>query len=412
MATPKIEETISGYHFLWEGAGITIGVSRVVVHNSDGRVTGELLIQSAGEDGQTITIVPQTSFTFSAPRTRQELIKILALKYPLISWAEIIDQLCYGVIDRARRGEPVQALWTSEDAPPPEWLLEPILLKGLPSVIFGEKAVAKSTMALVFYFCLLLPWQDNPLQLKVPKRSIQPLILDWETEADIIHHYAKRIQIGHQLGAIPILYRRCSLPLADDLERIQQHVTENKAEVVIIDSLGAAAGGELNNPEIGLRFFAALRRLKVTSLIIAQTNKDIKTKRKSIFGTVFFTYYARNVWELCKSELITEEEDIELAMFQRHFNIGKPYKPMSFHLHYNETGLTIERQPFDIKEFIAKVSAAQQILEYLLGVGKAKGMDIAKALNIPDGTVRPVLKQLRERGKVIKIEDEWAVLAK
>ncbi len=411
MSVPTIAETLSGYTFAWDDLNISIVASRVVVHNSDSRVTGELLIQSEDGNGKTINIFPQTSFNFSAARTRQEIVKGLLVKYAAYPWAEMIDQLCFGVQDRARQGEPVLELWTNKDAIKPEWLLEPILFKGLPTVIFGEKGVAKSTMALVFYFCLLLPWNDNPLELSGPAESVTPLLLDWETEPDIVHYYAKQIQEGHNLGPIPINYRRCTLPLADDLDQIQKAIERSKATVVIIDSLGQAAGGELAKPEQALRFFGALRKLKVSSLIIAQTSKDTESKQKSIFGSTFFTYYARNILELCRSDK-SGEDNLDIALFHRWCNVNRLHKELAFRIHYNEAGVTINRRPFDKQEFMEKLRTRDKVLGYLLKAGKGTATDIAKMTKVPLNTVSQTLKRLAEQGTVVKIGEEWAVLQK
>lgn len=373
------------------------------MHKSDDRVTGEILIQSVTDEGKPINIMPQTSFNFSAVRTRKEHVTNLAMKYPKLPWGEMIDQLCYAVQERARRGEPVLELWTSEEnIKPPEPLLEPILYKGLPTVIFGDKGVAKSTLALGLYFCLLLPWTANPLGLKAPDRCIQTLILDWETEGDIVQFYGKLIQEGHNLPAVPILYRRCGLPLADDLEQIQNHIMATKAEAIIIDSLGAAAGGELNKPEVALAFFTALRQLKVGSLIIAQNSKDMETKKKSIYGSTYFSYYARNIFELCKAETI-DENDIDIALFHRSINIGKPQRPMSFRLHYNETGLRFERQPFDIAEFMIKVSNSTKVLEALKH-GALPVEELAKACGIERSAAQVALTRLKAKGQILQTE--------
>ena len=408
MSNVLVSEKIGGYVFAWKDLGISITVSRLIVHKSDGRVTGEIVVQSVNDAGDMINIFPSTQLNFSSDRTRVGLAKNLSVKYKQFPWGEILDQLCDGVQERARKGEPVQELWTSaEGIKPPEPLLEPILYKGLPTVIYGDKGVHKSTLALAFYFCLVLPWHDNPLGLQAPDRSVKTLILDWETEGTITQYYGKKIQDGHGLPGLIVQHRRCHLPLADDLEQIWGHILDKKAEVIIIDSLAAAAGGELNKPEIALTFFSALRQLKTTSLLIAQNSKDPESQRKTIFGSVFFTYYARNILELCKSEA-TSEDVFDIALFHRWCNIGKLHKPMSFNLHYNETGLIIARQPFVAAEFITKLTNDQKILEFLKR-GALKPKEVAKATGISENYARVSLSRLKKKGLVIQIDDSWGL---
>lgn len=407
---PEITETPSGYILDWKDQHIKITTSRVHVHKSDGRVTGEIVI---GTDSPKLSpiLMPATQLNFSAERTRASHIKSLSEKYPQFDWASIVDQLAYYIQDLAREGEPVRELWTHEDVKPPEFLLEPFIFKGLPNVIYGEKGVNKSTLALVFYACLVLPWKDNPLELKLPDRSVNTLYLDWETEWDIIQYYAKRLQIGMGLPTFPVQYRRCALPLVDDLEQIQKHIVNTKAEVIIIDSLGAAAGGDLKTPEIALNFFTGLRRLKTSSLIIAQTSKDEDTKRKRIFGSVYFEYYARNIWEICKAEAISDEE-YDIALFHRSPNLSALLKPVGFHLHYNETGLSVERTSVDMKEFMTRITTRQRILEYLKGISGLKTTsEIMDALGINRNNADVTLNRLKKYNQVVKVGDGWGLKA-
>lgn len=399
MSKPQITEQPTGFLFEWP-EGIFIKVSRIDI-KKDGRVIGEILIQTNAE-GYSPILYPQSQLNFSASRTRTEIANNLTTKYPNWEWHQIIDQLCFNVQEMSRFGEPVQELWTHEEVAKPEYLLEPVLFKGLPTVIFGEKGVAKSTTALAIYTCLTLPWYDNPLGWGAPDRSVRTLLLDWEAEADIIKYYASKIQKGMNLPPFPVNYRRCSLPLADDLEQILKHKTDIGAEVIIIDSLGQAAGGELKSPEIALKFFTALRRLKTTSLIIGQTSKDEEGRRKRIFGSVYFEYYSRSIWELCKSEQISDDE-LDVALFHRSCNLTSLQRPMAFHLHHNDTGLTIERTPLDIAEFRTRVSASSQVYEALKS-GALSVDEIADKIDIAKDTIRVALTRLKKKERVVSLE--------
>lgn len=405
---PEVSEIINGYIFNWPDEHLSIKVSRLSVHK-DGRVTGEILITTDAEDFKSPILHPPTQINFTADRTRKELAKTLSEKYSdqQWDWIAIIDQLSFKIQELAREGEPVKEIWTYEDAPPLEYLLEPILIRGMPTVIFGEKGSTKSRLAIIVATCLLLPWHDNPLELVVPERSIKALILDWETEWDIVRYEVKRLQLGMSLPDFPVFYRRCNLPLADDIEQIQQHIEKVKAEVLIIDSLGAAAGGELNKPEIALNFFSALRRLKRTSLIIAQTSKSEEGK-KSIFGSTYFTYYARSIFELCKGEDIGGD-DIHVALFHRWCNISKTHQPIGFNFHFEDNWVTVEREPVSIREFLAKIGTQQQIME-LIKAGPLSTKEIMESLGISRANADKTLQRLRTKNKIVKVEDKWGLL--
>ena len=401
---PQVEKTLTGYTFTFD-EGVAVCVSRLRTH-TDGRITGAIKL-ILGKDKQE---EPEFSWNFTSAQTRKQLVNQLNEKFPDWQWLSIIDSLCRQVQELARAGEPVQELWTSDDITPPEYLLEPIMLEGLPTIIFGEKGVTKSYMALVFYICLLLPWTDNPLGLAVPDRSIKTVILDWELPGTIAQWNLKKLVEGMNLSPIPLYHRHCSQPLADDIEQIQRYISELGAEVVIIDSLGRAAGGDLrSNNENTNRFFEALDKLKVTSLIIGQTAKGTeKGKSKSIYGDVFFTYYARSIFELCKAENVGEDE-ASVALFHRYSNLSKIHMPMGFRFSFNGNYVKIGSEAVTYNEFLDKVNRQAQILEVLRD-GSKNTKEIMDALEMARGNTDVTLKRLRDKNKIVKLADNrWGL---
>jgi len=402
----KVTQTITGYRFHWVAEDLRINVSRVRIH-TDGRITGDIqLILGQKEE-------PSFGWNFSSSQTRKILTNSLKEKYPSFRWQEIIDELCRQVQKLTLTGEPVRELWTSEEIQAPQYLLEPILLKDLPTIIFGEKGVTKSNLALVFYIILTLPWSDNPLDLLAPDHPIKTVILDWELPGNIAQWNLKKLQEGMKLPPLPLYHRRCLSPLADDIETIQKYILEIKAEAVIIDSLGRAVGGELlKDTENINRFFMALDKLNVTPLILAQTSKegDAKgRKKKSIYGSTFFEYYARSIFELCKAESIGEDE-VSVALFHRSANLTRLQKPMGFRFSFNEKKTEIIREAVNYPEFLEKVNRQFQILELLKRM-PLKTDEIMEALEIKRGNADMTLKRLKDKQKVIKLEDgRWGLL--
>jgi len=405
MSIPNITESISGYTFRWDDLKLSLKISRLRIHN-DGRVTGEVLITTDSQNMYPI-LYPQTQLNFSSSTTRQHLINILKAQYPQWDWVQIIDQVSYKIQEMVKAGEPVQELWTHDEVKPPEFLLEPILIKGLPTVIFGEKGVLKSSLSLLFCVCLILPWHDNPLGLSVPTRSIKTLYLDWEADNEVIQWTTKKLQNGLDLPSFPIYYRRCALPLADDVEQIQNHIINTGAEVVVIDSLGAAAGGEeLGKSQPATSFYAALRRLNVTSLIIGQTSKDTEAKKKTIYGSTLFSYYARNIFELVKSE--EDSDEIDVALFHRSFNLGGLHKPIGFRMTFNDNEIKVESKPVSVREFFNKVSTQAKLLELLKG-GAMTVEEIIQELEIKRNNAHIVIHRLRERKQITKVGNKWGL---
>ena len=405
IEAPKVKELLTGYVFEWEKDKLEIVVKRLRSHQ-DGRVTGDItLILGKAKQEE-----PSFSFNFSSSQTRKQLVNSLNEKFADWVWLEYIDELCRQIQHLALAGEPVKELWTSEDMLPPEYLLEPILTKDLPTIIFGEKGVTKSNLSLICYILLTLPWSDNPLGITAPERSIKTVVLDWELPGTVAQWNLKKLVEGMELGAIPLYHRHCSMPLADDIEKIQQYLEELQAEVIIIDSLGRAAGGDLSkDTENANRFFIALDKLKTTSLILAQTSKDKESKTKSIYGSVFFTYYARSIFELCKSESIDENE-VNVALFHRYSNLSKLYKPIGFQFYFNGNKTRITSQPVTYGEFLDKVSYTRTLLEFLKDGAKSVSA-IGAELELSDRRTRTLLSQQKAKHRVINLGSGlWGLL--
>ncbi len=404
---PTIAEVIGGYRCVFEAEEIVINVSRVHVH-TDGKVTGEILL-STTKKGYAGGLYPPSSFNFSASRTRKELSNVLQEKYPEWNWSQLIDQLSYALIEMARIGEPVQELKTDSPVKPPQWLLRPLLFKGLPTIIFGEKAVAKSTLSMLLYLCLEMPnvRQFLDLGLETTNNPVKVLYCDWEVEADVAQWNARRLQVGMELTHLPVFYRRCHLPLADDIAQIQGHMNKLGAEALIIDSLGPAVGGDLKDAEQALHFTTALRQLKATPLIIGQTSKN-QDGKKSVYGSTFFEYYARNIFELRKVQ--DEDADtIDIALFNTYCNLGKRQPPLGFQFAFSDDSITVgKRDARTVPEFVDRMGCDIRILQ-LLKSGDRAPMEIAKEINESIHTTVGTLSRLVNKGLVTKVNGQYGL---
>ena len=335
MSKPSIAEITGGFLFTWEQEYLTIKVSRLHNHSS-GKVTGELLIQTTAPGYN--PHLHRATFNFSDSEPRRRLAKQLAENYtevdsenPLNGWKRILEQVCVYTLDNLRRGEPACTITSEDKIDQPRFLLDPIIPLGHPTIIFGEGGAAKSYLALLFAIATALPWEDNPLSLIPDTTRHKPFYLDWELSREAMTWRLKQLTLGHGLGYMEVGYRFCSLPLADDLDSIRDILAEAQTDFVIIDSLGLAAGGDLNSPESALRFFSALRQLHITSLIVAHTSKDFTTSRKSVFGSVFFRNSARSIEEV---KTIADGNKLNIGLFHDKANLNERHPPIGIRLDF------------------------------------------------------------------------------
>jgi len=395
MSKPDIQQTVSGYELTWP-EGIKISVSRLRVHNSDGRVTGEVLIRN-----KEATLYPQTQINFSADRTRNSLAKTLNERYEGHDWQAIIDQLSYHVQDKAREGEPVIELWTHEELKPPEYIVHPIIMKDQVNILFGPPESGKTQFAMLMCLIAMLPWYDNTLGLKVQKDRSNILWLDYEADRTSTLYNFTRIVRGADAEGISLNYRRCRMPLCDDIEAISNHVEQAKTDIVVIDSVAKAAGGDLDKSESPNRLFAALDLLNCTPLILAHTYKGEGAGKRTIYGSTFFTAYARSVWELRASQ---NGDEMTIGLWDNKANYRAKQAPMAFTLIYSDNDIRVSVQDIKtVEDFMAHLSTTSRIWNLLKDGPKSPTEIITALKDVHPGNIYTELGRMCSKNKIVKM---------
>lgn len=415
LPEPTITETAGGYIIEFGGL-VKINTLSIHQHN-DGHVTAEISVYAniQGKEGLQCLRKP-TLVNLSSDQTRSRLSHNLDDRYgkDQLDWYKIIEQFSDIVITEFRRGEPIkELLGIGEDGHPPEYILKPLIIKNYPNVIFGDPGAFKSAFSLVLTVLASLPWRDNSLGFEVPQDRQRCLYLDWETDRDTVNWVMSKLEKGMALPTFPLYYRRCSLPLSQDIERIKQAIAEIKADIVIIDSLGLASGDELNNTKTALDFFTAFRQLNTTGLILAHNAKNTTDgAKRSIYGNQYYTAQARNIWEVRKVQE-ADDDEIDIALFHRKAPpFDKLYPTLGFHIIFTKDTMKITTEkPSTIGEFAKAMSETTQIKKLLTEQGIMSIKDIATALGFTESNVRTNISRLKSKEIVTKIGDGYGMLA-
>jgi hypothetical protein len=358
-------------------------------------------------------LLPPTMVNLISASARASLIKQLqdsddSLRS--VPWQWIVTCITYKVLKNIRQGEPVEEIWPSEDSGlTPTYLLEPILYLNHPTVIFGDYGSLKSLLALVVAYVAQLPYADNPLGLTTSKESAISLFCDYEDDSLSFRKRWAAIQRGFGIEAMmPILYRRMATPVADSIESLGEIKRSENIGLLIVDSLGPAVGGNLNDPEPALRYYEALRKLGVTSLTLAHNSKDPLTKKRTIFGSVFFTNLARSVWEAKVEQEVGESEAI-MVLKHHKANLSKLHPPLSYKFTFTDNAITITKADLRDTELSAELPLPWQI-KNLLRRGSFTEDDIADQLNTSKATISRTLRRMKAKNQVLKLEDKtWAL---
>jgi len=397
MSIPKISGGSGFYRLEWEEEGIIITVSRIK-EKSDGTLTAEVEIAS------TKTPYPHLKLTrlnLLSSRARKNLAQDLEGEYP-IPWEPLLEQLAVYVTRREREGEPWLRLSSQGEVAPVEWLLRPLLVEGNPTVVVGPGGSGKS-YATLFVALLVATGKKIPGIRLEPQRAAPVLLLDWESESREVERRLRRLSKGMGLeDSVEVIYRRCALPLADDLEAIQAAVTEFEPGLIVVDSMGPAVGGDLLSAQDSTRFFAALRRLDVTVLIVAHTPKS----GNGVYGTVFHRNLARSVWE-ATAYTAAGENSVSLGLFHTKSNVSGLQPPIGLEFQFDgETG-PVRVFPRDVTEIpmvSEKAPVKDRILALLPRTGPLSISDVAKQLGISYDTAKKTLYCLEEQKKVVRLD--------
>lgn len=343
----------------------------------------------------------RTKLNLESSRTRSELAKDLTTRQKDIDWKKILEDLSDKTLEEFEKGEPVINVTSMDNVEELQYLIHPIIPLGKPTVLFGDPGSGKSQLSVVFLILTGLPWHDNPLHLGVkPNSKHIGLILDWEADEFDVRRQLKLLTQGMDLGYTELKYRRCALPLADDLESIRTHIEDTKADYIIIDSVSLAAGGDLNHMDCATNYFRALRQLNITSISLAHTSKDRENKSKTILGSVLFEAGARSVWEVRGQE---DDDCLDIAMFHRKSNDTKKSPPVGFRISYTDKGNLISwHDPTSVAEFVERMNTSQRVIE-LLKERPYDDREIVETLEITPGNWRVTKSRLRSKNIITEI---------
>lgn len=273
------------------------------------------------------------------------------------------------------------------------------LVVGYPNVFYAEGGKGKSMIALGLATCMAADRQFCNLYL--PSGPV--LYLDWELSQEDQARRAYKIARGLGLPAPPkgLLYAPPLDSLPNLADQVAEIIENEKPVVVVIDSLGPAAGGNPESAEETIPLFTAIRSLGVTSLILDHQSKmqeGQSYKAKTIFGSVYKFNLARSVLH---SEVVSNDPG-ELRLLIRHkkSNFGPLADDLALLMRFDHDSVRFEQiDPRTDPVFVAAKSVAENVLA-VLREGPATAEVLAERAKEDEKSVRNELTRLRKQGKV------------
>lgn len=397
MSQPTCAPQPDGLAFTWEDLPITILLTRI--RESSRGTTAELEAKQTNGTGKGRTLTHQT---LNLLTSKARLVKELEGRCPA-PWTSMLEQVCIMAMRELRKGEPIESLIPDERTDPAWFVLNPLLYEKNPTVLYGPGDSMKSFFAL--YCALLLCNGANGANLNVAPTPWRVLWLDWEMGVSDVRARVKLLQAGDpRLVQVPD-YRRCIRPLADEIADVKKVVTEGQYDVLVLDSLAMAAGGqELERADSAIRFNAALRDLHCTSLVIGHTPKpQPDQKERTLYGSVFFHNLCRVSWEV-------QREGETLGLYQRKNNLGRKHDPLGFSLCISDEAAHVAVADLMDEPILAEgMPLRDRLTAALVDKTGQTTKELALLLGSKEASIRTVLN--REKRRFNNIDGRWERIA-
>lgn len=386
MSQPTVETQADGLRFVWPDLPLTVTLSRIREGTHD--TTAELQALYSNGSGKSKTLTHQK---INLLTSKDRLAKELQKKHDA-PWLSMLEQVGVLALRQLRQGEPIESLLPDTQTDPAWFVLNPLLYEKNPTILYGPGDSMKSFLAL--YCALLLCNGASGANLSVAPTPWRVLWLDWEMGVHDVRSRVKLLQSGDpRLSVVPD-YRRCVRPLSDEIAEIKKVVSDGQYDVLILDSLAMAAGGqEIERADSAIRFNAALRDLQCTSLVIGHTPKpQPDQKERTLYGSVFFYNLCRVSWE------VQREGDV-IGLYQRKNNLGRKHEPLGFALSVDDTTATVsEANLMDEPELAKGLSIVERTASYLAEHPNRTVEQIAEALGLHEKSLQAKLSAAKKQG--------------
>ena len=419
---PNIFPMPGGFELRWSFTDLDISsyVTRITDKSTAEVAFYYATVEQIQDHKETLLLAPNR-VDFLAPNQKRNLVRQLQDightddYLAFCDWERKVNNIALAVMNTCRANIPAIEIGVNPDITlKPDYVVEPILYKDLSNIIFGDYASLKSLTSMVLAYIAELPYADNGLGLEpADQETTTPCLwLDYEGQNINFQKQWTGIQRGF-IGdlEVPILYKEMTVPLADAIANVREDMAENNIKMVVIDSLGPAAGGNLNDPEPAIRYHQALRTLGGTSLTLAHNAKDPNLDSKSIFGSVFFSNLARSIWQ-CKADKEPMSNYAIVALKQVKASLSQIHQPIGLAFEFDEHANTIFVTKTDLKDtgLAGDIPLSLRIKDLLCG-GAMPIKEITEALDAKENTLRTALHRLKKSGAIIQVEDKWALRA-
>ena len=276
-----------------------------------------------------------------------------------------------------------------------------ILPAGKITSVFSDGGTGKSFLSNMLAQCVVL---GVPFLGELATVAGDVLYLDFEDDSEEFTRRAYQIARGLELDGPPpgLFYQRANKPLPEIFFAVLHYVSEAGISLVIIDSFGAACGGEAEGSRDSIALMQLLQILPCTVLLIDHEPKARDGRGPTQYGSV----YKRN---LSRSQLRLEDrgwpETGRHALLLRHtkLNSGLLHGGLPLYLCFEGGKVWAEKADANDESFREDTGVEEVILDVLRELGKATANDIAEYSGKKADSIKNALTGM-VRSKRVKLQ--------
>lgn len=388
---PEITAQVGLYVIDWKSEQVTMRVDRLA-EDSRFNVTAEVLITH----GVTGHLHGPARLNLTSTTSRKTLSTTLRSRVNGIDWYAVVEEACVEILLRYREVEPVIDL---SELPPPtsefSYRVRPLIREGQINMFYGAGGVGKSYLAA--YLAVLVTAPLSEAGLTAAPGGV--LYLDYETDREDTQGRILRLARGLGIPAPHVYYKQCRQPMAAETQEIQQIIANEGIDLLIIDSASMATSGEVSETKPTKEFFAALRMLNRTSLIIAHTQKN--SIEKTPLGSAMWTNQPRQVFMIRSThEMVSTQQEsrqLEIGIYDSKMNSRGHIKPLGFRFAFSDDDVRITAINITDNPDLAKNLPIRDQVAGLLRHGNKLSVEhLSETLEIPQPTIRMVLNRHKD----------------
>lgn len=405
----------SSFAFVDPEYGVTLRLRNV--RQEGGNTYGDVYaFQRYEEGGGDVKLLVRPHANLTGDRSLPGLVKSLVGRQPKYPWGDLLEDVCAALVEELDHKGQVTVLEPLTEAD----LAWPMLFKNfIPcdtlSGLAAHGGTGKSLTGAMMALAVATGQKIGPFE---PLQTGVVIYLDWENQKGEGKLHRQRLTricmgLGLEFPRGQIIHYGAGTSVGKSEEELLGLADKYRPVVWIVDSVGYASGGNLNDSDVAIEATNALKHLPGTVVMIAHVSKgslmEGANTKLGATGSAFYWNGPQAFYELRATDPALDGS-ILLTLYQQKANVGaKLVRPLGCHVTFDDPAGPITPAPMRVQghqEGGEGMSMTMRVMDALAAAREqVTAVQVAQMLfDNPDktrvGTVERTLRELRDKGRV------------